>query len=113
MIIATFLIQGCTTIPDRFTTSASEPDCAHNTESITEVGFALEVFLRKYSFLPVPDEAIVAGRKCFVRTAQNLAELKSKKIVAPTLADMNASATRNIMDGTYSVYVTGNVRYAP
>lgn len=113
MLVSSFLIQGCTTVPDRFTTTAGEADCGHRTESMSEVGFALEVFLKKYSFLPAPDEAIVAGRKCFARTAQNLAELKGKKIIALTLADMSASATRNTMDGVYSVYVTGNVRYAP
>lgn len=80
---------------------------------MSNVGFALEVFLRKYSFLPVPDEAIVEGRKCFARTAHNLAQVQGKKIVTPTLADMNASATRNIIDGNYSVYVTGNVKYLP
>lgn len=113
VLLGVLVLEGCTTIPDRFAKSESEPDCGHRSEPIAANGFALEVFLKKYSFLPNPDASIVAGRECFTKTAQTLAQKAGKKIVAPTLADMNASATRNIMDGTYSVYVTGKVMFAP
>lgn len=103
---------GCTTIPDRFRTSESiYPNCGYRTELVGNAGVALEVFFKKYSFFPNPDDAIQEARECFVRTALELAQRQAKKIMPITAADMSTSATRNIVDAYYSVYVTGKVNY--
>ena len=80
VLISALVLEGCTTIPDRFATSESEPDCGHRSEPIAANGFALEVFMKKYSFLPNPDASIVAGRECFTKTAQTLAQRPGKRL---------------------------------
>lgn len=113
MLALAFCITGCTTIPDRFTRDESmSPDCGYHAEPLGNASFALEVFLKSYSFFPSPDAAVQEARECYSKTAALLAKRQGKMIKPITSSDMNTSPTRNIMDGYYSVYVTGKVVYA-
>ena len=108
-----FGVTGCTTMPDRFVSDKSIfPNCGYSTEPIGNTGFALEIFIKNYSFTPSPDASIQLGRECFTKTAVELAKRQRKRIVPMMSVDMNTSATRNIIDANYSIYVTGKVTYA-
>lgn len=106
-------MTGCTTIPVRFTQDPTISESGgYRTEEEMSHGFTLEVFYKAYSFFPNPDPAIQEARAYFARTALELAKRKGKTIRPFSTADLHASATRNILDGHYAVYVTGKVIYA-
>lgn len=104
----------CTTIPERFTQNeAIYPNCGYVVEPLGDAGFALEIFLKRYSFYPNPDPSIQAGKECFTKTAAFLAQQQGKKIAPITAADMSSNISRNPFgDANYAVYVTGKVSYA-
>ena len=102
----------CTTIPHRFTQDeAIYPNCGYRIEPMGDKGFALEIFLKQYSWGLSAESAILSGRECFTTTAAFLAQDQGKKIAPLTAADMNTSTTRNLIDANFSVYVTGKVAY--
>lgn len=106
-------LAGCTTVPDRFAPDPADPkNCGYRMEPTSIPGFALEVFYREYKFLPSPDEPVQNAKQCFIRTAERLSKEKGKSIKPILLGDINAAPARNIMDGTYTVYVTGRVQFS-
>jgi hypothetical protein len=106
-------MMGCTTIPARFTQDSTISESGgYRTEEETSHGFTLEVFYKAYSFFPNPDPAIQEARSYFVRTALEIAKRKGRTIRPFSTPDLHASATRNILDGHYAVYITGKVVYA-
>lgn len=107
------MLFGCATVPDRFTSDPMHSgDGGFRMENESSIGFSLEIFYKEYSFLPDPDNAIQGARTYFRKTAEELAKQRGKTIIPVTIADMHAAATRNILDGYYSVYVTGKVTYS-
>ena len=113
LILMLVTVSACTTIPARFTQDPGISESGgYRIEEETSHGFTLEVFYKAYSFLPNPDPAIQEARAYFSRIALELAKRKGKTIRPFSTADLHASATRNIMDGHYAVYVTGKVLYA-
>jgi hypothetical protein len=111
-LISATVMGGCTTVPDRFTQDASiHANCGYSITSSEKNSFALEVFLKQYSFLPSPDSAIQEARECFKKTAKTLAQRNKREINSISLSDMSTSAARNTIDGNFSVYVTGKISY--
>jgi hypothetical protein len=106
------LFAAYTTIPDRFTQNESiYPNCGYHAEPLGDTGFALETFLKQYSFGPSAEAAIQSGRECFAKTATFVAQNQGKKIAHLTAAEMNTSTTRNAFDAHFSVYVTGKIAH--
>lgn len=106
-------MTGCTTIPVRFTQDHTISESGgYRIEEETSHDFTLEVFYKAYSFFPNPDPAIQEARAYFTRTALEHAKRKGTTIRPFSTVDLHASATRNILDGHYAVYVTGKVIYA-
>lgn len=110
--IAFTIITGCTTVPPRFNQVPSE---SANTGYVIELedsnGFHLETFLKSYSFFPNPDDNIQEAKQSFIRIAQFLAEERGRKSKPIIPSMLQANATRNIVDGNYSIYVSGRVDY--
>lgn len=103
---------GCTTVPDRYTRDPIDPsNCGYRVERTEKPGFALEVFYREYKFFPLPDEPVQGAKQCFLRTAERLSKQEGKAIKPILLGDLNAAPTRNTLDGTYAVYVSGRVQF--
>lgn len=113
ILLSVLLLPGCTTIPSRFTQNESiYPNCGYVIEPLGDAGFALEIFLKRYSFSD-PDPPLQAGKECFTKTAAFLAQQQGKKIAPITAADMSSNVSRTpFNDGNFSVYVTGRVSYA-
>ena len=107
-----FVIVGCTTIPDRYVRDPVDPSsCGYRVEPTEKAGFALEVFYKEYKFLPSADQPVQGAKQCFLRTAERLAKQEGRTLKPIFLGDINAAPTRNTVDGTYSVFVTGRVQY--
>ena len=89
-IFSALALSACTTIPDRFTTSAAIVDgCGYVIEGEDGNGFALEIAYKEYSFFPSPDPIMLAARACFIKTATEIARREGKTIIPPTSADMS------------------------
>ncbi len=112
-LLVLLTLCGCATVPDRFSRDPMlSGDGGYKMDNESSIGFSLEIFYKEYSFLPDPDNAIQGARAYFRKTAEVLAKQRGKTIIPITIADMHPTATRNILDGYYSVYVTGKVTYS-
>lgn len=113
LAISVVLLQACTSLPARFDAQPTIVEgCPYRVEADGANSFSLEVVVTPYSFIPDPDAALQQGRDCFVKTATALAAAKKRKAAPIGLADMYATANRN-MDGRYLVTVTGKVALSP
>lgn len=113
ILLLVVTVSACTTIPKRFQVDPGlSTSGGYIIESETPSGFTLEVFYKSYSFFPNPDPSIQEAKAFFVRVALEIARKKGKTIKPPVSTELSASASRNILDGHYAVYVTGKVEYA-
>lgn len=114
-IILLPLLAGCTGLPERMSTvDAPMSNCGYSASAQTDRGLALEIAYHRYSFYPIAeDAALLEGRECFTRTAAMLAAKAGRQAEPMNAADMASMVTRNMMDGRYSVRVTGKVVFRP
>lgn len=106
-------LTACTTIPERFKVDPGlSTSGGYSVESETASGFTLEVFYKSYSFFPNPDPSIQEAKAFFIEVALDIARRNGRKIKQPVSARLNASASRNVLDGYYAVYVTGEAEYS-
>jgi hypothetical protein len=111
-IIQSLWLCGCTTIPGRFQIASNINDrLGYVIEKEDNKGFYLETFYHEHSFLPNPDKSIENARAYFVELANDIASKKGREINPIAKSSLNANATRNIIDGRYSVYVSGRIDY--
>lgn len=110
--VLAFLLASCTTIPARFN---QNPQISENggyvVSAETEKGFQLEAFYKSYSFTPSPDDNIQEAKNYFIATANEQSMLRKKKIQPIQASTLAANATRNMIDGVFSIYITAPVLY--
>ena len=112
-ILLVLSITGCTTVPKRFTQDSQLSNHGgYVIEAEDSDGFQLEIFYKSYSFMPNPDDNIQEAKSFFVTVAQELARRRGKAIEPILMSALQTNSTRNIMDGNYSIYVSGKVEYA-
>lgn len=112
-VSAALTFSACSTVPDGYMRDPSDPsNCGYRTEATEQPGFALEVFYKEYKFLPSAEQPVQGAKQCFIRTAERLAKQQGKSLKPIFFGDINAAPTRNTLDGTYSVFATGRVRFS-
>jgi hypothetical protein len=112
VMLLSLAITGCTTVPKRFTQDPKLSDHGgYIIEAEDSAGFQLEIFYKSYSFMPNPDDNIQEAKSFFVTVAQELARRRGKAIQPILMSALQTNSTRNIMDGNYSIYVSGKVEY--
>ena len=113
-LVAIAIAGGCSSVPERMQTEdAPVEGCGYSVTGDAASGFSLEVIVVRYAFFPNADQAIQAGQECFTKTAQMVAARGGRRAAPIGVGDMSSSATRNIVDGRYTVRVTGKVAFAP
>jgi len=109
---AILLITGCTTVPKRFHQNKGiSANGGYLIEQADATGFYLETFYKSYSFMPSPDDNIQVAKDYFAKIAHTIAANKQKRIKPILKSQLKSSATRNILDGVYSIYTSGRVNY--
>jgi hypothetical protein len=112
IIIQLIGLCGCTTIPGRFQPASHINDrIGYVVEKEDDKGFYLETFYYEYSFFPNADKSIENGRAYFAELANEIASKRGRQINPIIKSSLNVNATRNIIDGKYSVYVSGRVDF--